>query len=122
MCVFCINLMKSCVISCWVRVVFFLDSIQTFIYLIDEHLNRRNENEGSLTKSCGSFCQVNGSRIKGWWRLHHFISTFTAGVLLIWPPNEPWYIFRSQFMWFNCYISKYDINDINILLQTEKQY
>lgn len=52
-----------------------------------------------------SILKVNGSRIKGWWRLHHFISTFAAGVLLIWPPNEPWYIFRKQFIWFNCYIS-----------------
>jgi len=24
------------------------------------------------------------SRIKGWWVLHHFISTVCAGVLLIW--------------------------------------
>lgn len=54
-----------------------------------------------------SILKVNGSRIKGWWRLHHFISTFTAGVLLIWPNTGPWYIFRRQFMWFNCYISEY---------------
>ncbi|KAL0272280.1 UNVERIFIED_CONTAM: hypothetical protein PYX00_005317 [Menopon gallinae] len=52
-----------------------------------------------------SILKVNGSRIKGWWRLHHFISTFTAGVLLIWPNMQPWYIFRRQFMWFNCYIT-----------------
>lgn len=53
-----------------------------------------------------SILKVNGSRIKGWWRLHHFISTVVAGVLLIWPQNEPWNEFRHTFMWFIAYISK----------------
>ncbi|XP_065345588.1 transmembrane protein 120 homolog [Cloeon dipterum] len=52
-----------------------------------------------------SILKVNGSRIKGWWRTHHFISTVAAGVLLIWPNVETWYHFRTQFMWFNVYIS-----------------
>lgn len=52
-----------------------------------------------------SILKVNGSRIKGWWRLHHFISTVVSGVLLIWPNTGAWYEFREQFMWFNVYIS-----------------
>lgn len=52
-----------------------------------------------------SILKVNGSRIKGWWRLHHFISTVCAGVLLVWPQGEPWQLFRTQFMYFNAYIS-----------------
>lgn len=52
-----------------------------------------------------SILKVNGSRIKGWWRLHHFISTVSAGVLLVWPQGEPWQLFRTQFMYFNVYIS-----------------
>ncbi|KAF4520136.1 hypothetical protein B566_EDAN010292 [Ephemera danica] len=52
-----------------------------------------------------SILKVNGSKIKGWWRVHHFISTTAAGVLLIWPTSDTWYQFRSQFMWFNVYIS-----------------
>ncbi|XP_055602118.1 transmembrane protein 120 homolog [Uranotaenia lowii] len=52
-----------------------------------------------------SILKVNGSRIKGWWRLHHFISTASAGVLLVWPQGEPWQLFRAQFMYFNVYIS-----------------
>ncbi|XP_058468177.1 transmembrane protein 120 homolog [Malaya genurostris] len=52
-----------------------------------------------------SILKVNGSRIKGWWRLHHFISTASAGVLLVWPQGEPWQLFRTQFMLFNVYIS-----------------
>lgn len=52
-----------------------------------------------------SILKVNGSRIKGWWRAHHFISTVCAGVLLIWPQGEPWQLFRNQFMYFNAYIS-----------------
>lgn len=52
-----------------------------------------------------SILKVNGSRIKGWWRLHHFISTVVSGVFLIWPNNTPWYLFRQKFMIFNVYIS-----------------
>lgn len=52
-----------------------------------------------------SILKVNGSRIKGWWRTHHFISTICAGVLLIWPEGETWQLFRQQFMYFNTYIS-----------------
>lgn len=52
-----------------------------------------------------SILKVNGSRIKGWWRAHHFISTVSAGVLLIFPQGEPWQLFRYQFMYFNAYIS-----------------
>lgn len=52
-----------------------------------------------------SILKVNGSRIKGWWRTHHFISTVCAGVLLIWPQGEAWQHFRNQFMYFNAYIS-----------------
>ncbi|KAI4471192.1 transmembrane protein induced by tumor necrosis factor alpha [Holotrichia oblita] len=52
-----------------------------------------------------SILKVNGSRIKGWWRLHHFLSTVAAGILLIWPDQETWMEFRNQFMLFNAYIS-----------------
>lgn len=52
-----------------------------------------------------SILKVNGSRIKGWWRTHHFISTVCAGVLLVWPQGEVWQLFRKQFMYFNAYIS-----------------
>ncbi|CAH2005695.1 unnamed protein product [Acanthoscelides obtectus] len=47
--------------------------------------------------------RANGSRIKGWWRLHHILSTISSGILLIWPENEPWRQFREQFIWYNLY-------------------
>ncbi|KAA0200094.1 hypothetical protein HAZT_HAZT002958 [Hyalella azteca] len=53
-----------------------------------------------------SILKVNGSRMKGWWRAHHFISTVLAGVMLIWPVGECYYAFRTQFMAFNVYISE----------------
>lgn len=64
-----------------------------------------------------SILKVNGSRIKGWWRLHHFLSTVAAGILLIWPDTEAWSQYRNQFMIFNIYISMssnllYDNNEI----------
>ncbi|OAF69974.1 Actin-related protein 2 [Intoshia linei] len=31
-----------------------------------------------------SILRINGSRIKGWWVAHHFMSTIGAGILLIW--------------------------------------
>ncbi|KAJ3639392.1 hypothetical protein Zmor_002753 [Zophobas morio] len=49
--------------------------------------------------------RVNGSRIKGWWRTHHFVSTAAAAVLLIWPESETWNQFRVVFMAFNAYLS-----------------
>merc|ERR1712141_758793 len=51
-----------------------------------------------------SILRVNGSRIKGWWRAHHFITTVTGGVLLVWPDGECYQSFRDQFMLFNMYL------------------
>lgn len=50
-----------------------------------------------------SILKANGSRIKGWWRLHHVISTVVSAILLIWPDNEVWWQFRKQFVWYNIY-------------------
>ncbi|KAL1140248.1 hypothetical protein AAG570_000180, partial [Ranatra chinensis] len=52
-----------------------------------------------------SILKVNGSKIKGWWRMHHFISTAASAVLLVWPQSHLWHLFRQQFMIFNVYIS-----------------
>uniref|UniRef100_T1J6E3 Transmembrane protein 120 homolog n=1 Tax=Strigamia maritima TaxID=126957 RepID=T1J6E3_STRMM len=51
-----------------------------------------------------SILKVNGSRIKGWWRAHHFISTVVSAILLIWPDTPIYHMFRKQFMVFNLYI------------------
>lgn len=50
-----------------------------------------------------SILKANGSKIKGWWRIHHIISTGLSAVLLIWPDNEVWELFRTQFLWYNMY-------------------
>jgi len=52
-----------------------------------------------------SILKVNGSRIKGWWRAHHFISTFAAGVMLIWPDGQCYDDYRLQMMCFNIYLA-----------------
>jgi len=52
-----------------------------------------------------SILRVNGSRIKGWWRAHHFISTVLSSVLLTWPDSTTYHLFRKQLMWFYVYIS-----------------
>lgn len=48
---------------------------------------------------------VNGSRIKGWWRTHHFISCVVGGVLLVWPDGPAYRSFRDQHMLFNVYVA-----------------
>ncbi|TNN51776.1 Transmembrane protein 120A [Liparis tanakae] len=40
----------------------------------------------------------NGSRIKGWWVFHHYVSTFQSGVMLTWPDGALYQMFRNQFL------------------------
>ncbi|XP_043923632.1 ion channel TACAN isoform X2 [Protopterus annectens] len=47
----------------------------------------------------------NGSRIKGWWVFHHYISTFLSGVMLTWPDDLMYQMFRNQFLFFTMYQS-----------------
>jgi len=47
----------------------------------------------------------NGSRIKGWWVTHHFVSTVVAGVLLVWPDGTTYQLFRTQYILFVLYLS-----------------
>uniref|UniRef100_A0A673KBS2 Zgc:103681 n=1 Tax=Sinocyclocheilus rhinocerous TaxID=307959 RepID=A0A673KBS2_9TELE len=44
----------------------------------------------------------NGSRIKGWWVFHHYISTFLSGVM---PDGETYQPFRNQFLAYCLYQS-----------------
>ncbi|XP_041054359.1 ion channel TACAN-like isoform X3 [Carcharodon carcharias] len=45
----------------------------------------------------------NGSRIKGWWVMHHYVSAFLSGVMLTWPDSKVYQIFRNQFLSFSMY-------------------
>ncbi|XP_036071176.1 ion channel TACAN isoform X2 [Oryzias melastigma] len=47
----------------------------------------------------------NGSRIKGWWVFHHYVSTFLSGVMLTWPEGTLYQMFRNQFLSYNLYQS-----------------
>ncbi|KAJ7309013.1 hypothetical protein JRQ81_008298 [Phrynocephalus forsythii] len=47
----------------------------------------------------------NGSKIKGWWVFHHYISTFLSGVMLTWPDGLMYQMFRNQFLTFSMYQS-----------------
>ncbi|GFS02435.1 transmembrane protein 120A-like [Elysia marginata] len=47
---------------------------------------------------------VNGSRIKGWWLTHHFISTVCAAINLIWPDGHTYGQFRFQNILFAVYV------------------
>lgn len=47
----------------------------------------------------------NGSRIKGWWVFHHYVSTFLSGVMLTWPEGVLYQMFRNQFLTYLMYQS-----------------
>ncbi|KAJ7309787.1 hypothetical protein JRQ81_007855 [Phrynocephalus forsythii] len=47
----------------------------------------------------------NGSRIKGWWVSHHYVSTFLSGVMLTWPDGLMYQMFRNQFLSFSIFQS-----------------
>jgi len=48
---------------------------------------------------------ANGSRIKGWWVTHHYLSILLSGFLLIWPDGRVYQMFRGQFFYFSLYLS-----------------
>ncbi|CAL9684811.1 unnamed protein product [Knipowitschia caucasica] len=48
---------------------------------------------------------TNGSRIKGWWVFHHYISAFLSGVMLTWPDGNLYKLFRNQFLAYCFYQS-----------------
>ncbi|CAL8085806.1 unnamed protein product [Calicophoron daubneyi] len=48
---------------------------------------------------------ANGSRIKGWWNIYHFIATACAGIMLIWPCSQSYDEFRDQFMLYSLYLN-----------------
>jgi hypothetical protein len=52
-----------------------------------------------------SILAVNGTKIQLWWRLHHFISTACACIVLLWPSAKSYQLFRQQHYIFNLYIS-----------------
>ncbi|XP_065663370.1 ion channel TACAN isoform X2 [Hydra vulgaris] len=49
--------------------------------------------------------RANGSRIKGWYVTHHYLSILVSGFLLIWPASVTYQLFRTQFYIFVLYLS-----------------
>uniref|UniRef100_A0AAX7V4L7 Transmembrane protein 120A n=1 Tax=Astatotilapia calliptera TaxID=8154 RepID=A0AAX7V4L7_ASTCA len=48
---------------------------------------------------------TNGSRIKGWWVFHHYISAVLSSVMLTWPEGNLYHMFRNQFLAYSLYQS-----------------
>lgn len=46
---------------------------------------------------------TNGSRIKGWWVFHHYVSAFLSGVMLTWPDGKLYELYRNQFLAYSMY-------------------
>eukprot|EP01136_Pigoraptor_vietnamica_P020799 Opistho-1_new@70190 len=47
---------------------------------------------------------ANGSRIRGWWLTHHYLSITLSAVFLIWPDSPSYRAFRDQFLVFSIYL------------------
>ncbi|KAJ3115396.1 hypothetical protein HDU96_000701 [Phlyctochytrium bullatum] len=47
---------------------------------------------------------VNGSRIRFWWFLHHYLSIVLTGILIIWRSSASFLLFRHQFLLFSAYL------------------
>ncbi|KAF7629203.1 hypothetical protein Mgra_00009266 [Meloidogyne graminicola] len=56
-----------------------------------------------------SILRLNGSRIKGWWVLHHYISCVLCGITLTWRDGECYDQIRHVFIYFVCYIGSVQI-------------
>nr|ACI49253.1 hypothetical protein Csp3_JD07.003 [Caenorhabditis angaria] len=52
-----------------------------------------------------SVLRVNGSKIKGWWLTHHYLSCAVPGMVLTWKDGQCYQEFRPLFMCFVVYIS-----------------
>ncbi|RCN50495.1 TMPIT-like protein [Ancylostoma caninum] len=51
-----------------------------------------------------SVLTINGSRIKGWWVMHHYLSCVLCGIVLTWRDGECYQSFRHQFLMFVFYL------------------
>ena len=50
---------------------------------------------------------ANGSNIRQWWIVHHYISLFTSFVFLIWPESSTQFQqFRTYYLIYLSYLSK----------------
>ncbi|CCD73020.1 Transmembrane protein 120 homolog [Caenorhabditis elegans] len=52
-----------------------------------------------------SVLRVNGSKIKGWWLSHHYLSCAVPGIVLTWKDGLCYQEFRPYFLIFTFYIS-----------------
>lgn len=48
---------------------------------------------------------VNGSNIRAWWIIHHYLCVALTGTLLIWPTSEAYYASRNKLVIFSIYMA-----------------
>jgi hypothetical protein len=48
---------------------------------------------------------VNGSKIRSWWLIHHYLSILLTGTVLIWPYSSSLLEYRLPFLYYNLYLS-----------------
>uniref|UniRef100_A0A915PT02 Transmembrane protein 120A n=1 Tax=Setaria digitata TaxID=48799 RepID=A0A915PT02_9BILA len=49
--------------------------------------------------------RINGSRIKGWWIMHHYVSCVLSGITVTWNDGECYRSIRTHFIMFCFYLS-----------------
>lgn len=63
---------------------------------------------------------ANGSRIKRWWLIHHYLSIFLAAILLTWPGGEAYDMFFPTFHYLALYIEMVQL--LQFKYQTQRLY
>ncbi len=72
----------------------FMDALSNFFLLY--HYSTMTVREHILV--------VNGSNIRPWWIIHHYLSIALAGTLLIWPATPSYYLMRNSIIYFGLYL------------------
>lgn len=73
----------------------FLDALANFFTLY--HYSTMTVREHILV--------INGSNIRPWWIVHHYLSILAAGTLLIWPSGPNYWAIRNVIIYFSIYLS-----------------
>jgi hypothetical protein len=80
-----------CIVNLWLWPVALMDTLFDFLRLYYYSTVTLREH----------ILLVNGSNIREWWLIHHYLSMFLSVVLLMWPPGPAFYTFRTQFYYFS---------------------
>lgn len=87
------------------RLDFVLSDGLVLLYANDSRKCAQGKDFAETRTSNVTILQVNGSKIKGWWLSHHYLSCAVPGIVLTWKEGVCYQEFRPAFLLFVVYIS-----------------